>query len=587
MLFIYNYTNKEKSKMANNFDNEASIIIAGEAGQGIETITQIISKSIKSSGLNVFYALEYMSRIKGGCNSSTIRISGKKVYAYREKADFIFAISKDALSHLKKRVFDNTTIIYEYENQEVLDKSKNSIKIEFSLLAKDFGGSIYTNTIVSGIIMGILNINLEFLQNHLKQIFSDKGNDVVEKNLQASSKGYEIGKNLAQEQAISINLTKDDSVDNDIFVNGNDAAALGCIAGGCDFISSYPMSPSTGVLTFMAQHSDEFKIIVEQAEDEIAAINMGIGAWYAGGRAMTTTSGGGFALMTEAVSLSGMLETPMVIYLGQRPGPATGLPTRMEQGDLNLALYSGHGEFPRIILAPGNLEDAFTLAQKAFNMADKFQVPVFILSDQYFADIAYNTKSFDIEKIENQNYIQKTSEDYKRYAFSENSISPRGIPSFGEGLVVVDSDEHDEEGHITEDLDLRIKMVNKRMGKLDLIKNDSILPEFFGKKEATTLIVGWGSTCNTIKEALCEIHNPDFAFLYFKQIYPLNINILDHFKNAKGPKKIICIENNYSGQFANLLKLELNIDVDAKILKYNGMPFSVEELVLKINEVTK
>lgn len=576
--------------MANNFDNEASIIIAGEAGQGIETITQVISKAIKSSGLNVFYALEYMSRIKGGCNSSTIRISGKKVYAYREKADFIFALSKDALSHLKKRVFDNTTIIYEYENQEVLNKSSNNTKIDFSLLAKDFGGSIYINTIVSGIIMGILSIDLEALQNHLKQHFSDKGDDIVEKNLQASAKGYEIGKEIALKQSISINIKKDHSLENNIFINGNDAVALGCIAGGCDFISSYPMSPSTGVLTFMAQHSDEFKIIVEQAEDEIAAINMGIGAWYAGGRAMTTTSGGGFALMTEAVSLSGMLETPMVIYLGQRPGPATGLPTRMEQGDLNLVLYSGHGEFPRIILAPGNLEDAFTLAQKAFNMADKFQVPVFILSDQYFADAAYNTTPFDIENFENQNYIQKTSEDYKRYAFNENNISPRGIPGFGEGLVVVDSDEHDEEGHITEDLDLRIKMVDKRMAKLDLIKNETIPPDYFGEKKAKTLIVGWGSTCNAIKEALCEIHNPDFAFLYFKQIYPLNISILDHFKNEngeKGAKRIICVENNYSGQFANLLKRELNIDVDTKILKYNGMPFSVEELVLKINEVAK
>lgn len=584
MLFIDVISKGGKYKMASNFDKGTSIIIAGEAGQGIETITQIISKSLKSSGLNVFYALEYMSRIKGGCNSSTIRISGKKVDAYREKADFIFAISKDALAHLEKRVFNDTTIIYEYENQKVLDKSTKKTKIDFSVLAKDFGGSIYTNTIVSGIIMGILNINLEFLQDYLKQIFSDKGNDVVEKNLQASAKGYEIGKNLAQEQAISINLSKDNSVDKDIFINGNDAAALGCIAGGCDFVSSYPMSPSTGVLTFMAQHSDEFKILVEQAEDEIAAINMGIGSWYAGGRAMTTTSGGGFALMTEAVSLSGMLETPMVIYLGQRPGPATGLPTRMEQGDLNLALYSGHGEFPRIILAPGNLEDAFSLAQKAFNMADKFQVPVFILSDQYFADVAYNTKPFDIENFKNQDYIQKTAEDYKRYAFSENNISPRGIPGFGEGLVVVDSDEHDEEGHITEDFDLRIKMVNKRMAKLDLIKNDSVLPEFFGEKVATTLIVAWGSTYNAIKEAMCEINNPDVAFLYFKQVYPLNIDISNYFKNAK---KIICVENNFAGQFANLLKLELNINVDEKILKYNGMPFSVEELVLKINEVIK
>lgn len=566
-----------------DFNKEISLVLAGEAGQGIETITYLISKAIKAGGFNVFYTIEYMSRIKGGCNSSTIRISSNKICAYKEKADFIFAISKDALKHVEKRISDKTFIIYEYDNQELLEKFINKMKIEFSILARESGGTIYTNTIISGIIMGILNIDLSLFQENLKQIFSDKGNEVIDKNLSASSKGYDIGKKFVEEKNIKINIEKNNLAD-DILINGNDAIALGCIAGGVDFISSYPMSPSTGILTFMAKYSKEFNVLVEQAEDEIAAINMGLGAWYAGGRAMTSTSGGGFALMCEAVSLSGMTETPMVIFLGQRPGPATGLPTRMEQGDLNLALYSGHGEFPRIILAPGNLEDAFFLAQKAFNLADKFQVPVFILSDQYFSDSCYNIKPFDLEKTEIAQYIEKTSTDYKRYAFNENGISPRGIPGFGEGLVVVDSDEHDEEGHITEDLDLRTQMVNKRMSKFALIKEDIISPKFFGGIEARILIVGWGSTCNVIKEALNEINNPDIAFLYFKQVYPLNKNILEYFKNIE---KIFCIENNYTGQFANLLKLELGISVDEKILKYNGLPFSVEELIVKINEVLK
>lgn len=570
-----------------NFDKEISFVLAGEAGQGIDTITHIIAKVLKLGGFNVFYTLEYMSRIKGGCNSSSIRVSGRKVCAYCERADFVFAMSKGAIKHLEKRISQGTFILYEYDNSELLDKFENKTKVDFSVMAKEFGESIYANTIISGIIMGILNIDLKLLQEYLKQTFSGKDNEIVEKNLQASAKGYEIGTNLVREKNILINIPKDESIKNEIFLNGNDAVALGCIAGGVDFISSYPMSPSTGILTFMAKHSSEFNILVEQAEDEIAAINMGLGAWYAGSRAMTTTSGGGFALMTEAVSLSGMTEMPMVIYLGQRPGPATGLPTRTEQGDLNLALYSGHGEFPRIILTPGTLEDAFYLAQKAFNLADKFQVPVFILSDQYFADSCYGTKSFDMGKVEIEEFIEKTVKDYKRYALTENGISPRGIPNLGEGLVVVDSDEHDEEGHITEDHDVRIQMVNKRMAKFDLIKKDSFLPEFFGNADASNLVIGWGSTCNAIKEALDEINNPDVAFLYFKQVYPLNIEILEHFKNTKGAKKIICIETNFTGQFANLLKLELDVNVDEKILKYNGLTFSVEELVLKINEVIK
>jgi len=568
-----------------NSGNEVSILIAGEAGQGIDTITQIIAETIKKYGLNVFYTKEYMSRIKGGCNSSTIRISGGKVCAYKENADFVFAISKDALKHLEKRISVNTTIIYEYENQEVLDKFENKIKTEFSSISKEFGGSIYENTIISGVIIGILNIDLELLQEKIKQMFSGKENDVVNKNLQASAKGYDIGRSFAKERNISINIKEDNLIQDEILITGNDAVALGCIAGGVDFVSSYPMSPSTGVLTFMAKHSSDFNILVEQAEDEIAAINMGLGAWFAGARAMTTTSGGGFALMTEAVSLSGMTETPMVIYLGQRPGPATGLPTRMEQGDLNLVLYAGHGEFPRIILTPGNVEDCFYLAQKAFDLADKFQIPVFIISDQYLADTCYNTKPFDVENTEIVECIEKTSADYKRYALTGNGISPRGIPGFGDGLIVVDSDEHDEEGHITEDFDVRIQMVNKRMSKLSLIKDEYILPEFFGLETAKNLVIGWGSTCNMIKESLKEIDNPDIAFLYFKQVYPINKKVLDQFKSIKNANKIICIENNYAGQFANLLKLELDISVDEKILKYNGMPFSVEELILKITEV--
>lgn len=546
------------------FDNEISIVIAGAAGQGIDTVTQVIAETVKQSEYNIFYTKEYMSRIKGGCNSSSIRISGNKVEAYKEIADFVFVISKEDLNHIKNRISENTIVISEYNVEAPLEKFKN--------------------TIISGFIIGILNIDLELLQENLKKAFSGKDNDIVEKNLQAAAKGFEAGKNLINEKNILIDIQKDAAITNEILINGNDAAALGCVAGGVDFISSYPMSPSTGILTFMAKHSKEFNILVEQAEDEIAAINIGLGAWYAGGRAMTGTSGGGFALMCEGVSLAGMIESPMVIYIGQRPGPATGLPTRTEQADLNLALYSGHGEFPRIILSPGNLEDCFYLAQKAFDLADKFQVPVFILSDQYLADSCYNTKPFDVENTEVIEYIEKTNDDYKRYALTQNGISIRGIPGYGDGFVVVDSDEHDEEGHITENLDLRIQMVEKRMAKLKSIKRESILPDYFGKPDSKFLILSWGSTCNIIKEALNEINNNDIGFLYFKQVYPLNKDVLQYFNN---PEKIICIENNYTGQFANLLKQELNIVINQKILKYNGLPFSVEELIEKISEAAK
>lgn len=572
-----------------DFQRELTIVIAGEAGQGIDLITHFIAQTAQKIGFNIFYSKEYMSRIKGGCNSSSIRISSEKVCACRESADFVFLLSSNAIEHLTAKPFEkvinsNTIVIYENGDPELLNKFDNKINIAFSSISKEVGGNIYENVIVAGIMLGILNCDSEILKEAIKKIFSDKDDAVIEKNIEVVTKSYEIGKNLQAEKAISIGIGKNNLQEGEILITGNDAAALGCIAGGVDFISAYPMSPSTGILTFMAKHSKEFNIIVEQAEDEISAINMSIGAWYAGARGMVSTSGGGFALMTEGVSLAGMIESPIVIYLGQRPGPATGLPTRTEQGDLNLALYSGHGEFPKIILAPGDLGDCFNLAQKAFNLADKFQVPVFFLTDQYLVDSCYNIKLFELNEKQIEEHIEKTPVEYKRYLLTENGISPRGIPGFGEGLVVVDSDEHDEEGHITEDLDLRTKMVNKRMKKLELIKNEAIIPYFYGEANATKMVVSWGSTSNVIKEALREINNPDIAFLHFIQVYPISQRVLDYFKNIN---KIICIENNFAGQFANLLKLELNISVDEKILKYNGLPFSIEELTTRISEAAK
>jgi 2-oxoglutarate ferredoxin oxidoreductase subunit alpha len=356
---------------------------------------------------------------------------------------------------------------------------------------------------------------------------------------------------------------------------------MGCIAGGCKFMSSYPMTPSTPLQSFMASNSDEFEMIFEQAEDEIAAINMALGGSYAGARSLVATSGSGFALMEEAVGLSGMIETPVVIYLAQRPGPAVGLPTRTSQEDLNLALYSGPGEFPRIIFAPGNLEDGFHLSQRAFNLADKYQIPVFILSDQYLADIFYNIPMIDIDATKTEHYLIKTDKKYSRYQLTDDGVSPRGIPGWGDGLVVVDSDEHDEEGHLTENLDIRDKMVEKRLKKLDLIEEDVLAPEIIGSSDYKYLIVGWGSTYGSIVEALNNLNQDKISFLYFKQVYPLDKSVSEYLSRAD---KTIIFENNAQGQFADLIKLKTGYDLHKKVLKYNGMPFSVEEIEKHLKE---
>jgi 2-oxoglutarate ferredoxin oxidoreductase subunit alpha len=277
-----------------------------------------------------------------------------------------------------------------------------------------------------------------------------------------------------------------------------------------------------------------------------------------------------------------MIESPMVIHIGQRPGPATGLPTRTEQGDLLFALNAGHGEFPRIILAPGTIEDCFYLAQRAFNLADQYQVPVFILTDQHLLESHYNISFLDPARIPLQKHFVETKQGYRRYQLTESGISPRGIPGFGEGLVVLDSDEHNEEGHITEDLDLRTKMVNKRLKKLVLLRNDIIPPEFIGSENYKTLIIGWGSTVHAIGEAFGRLGRKDVAFLHFKQVYPLHPNTKDYLQKAK---RRVIVENNGTGQFGQVIRMQTGFDMDRNILKYNGLPFSVEELEVQLKAV--
>jgi 2-oxoglutarate ferredoxin oxidoreductase subunit alpha len=482
--------------------DDLSIVLYGEAGQGIQTVENVLVRLLKISGYHVFATKEYMSRVRGGVNSTSIRVSSRPVSSYTERIDLLFALTQGDTKHLQKRISPQTVKLSQMAN----------------------------NITAVGVIAEILSIDHGLVENYVRQYFIKKDEAAIRSNLEAVNQGYALGRDL--------------KFNNQILITGAEAIALGALAGGCNFISAYPMTPSTGIFTFLSQHAAEFDLISEQAEDEISAINMALGAWYAGARAMVNTSGGGFDLMQEGLSLAGMLESPLVISLAGRPGPATGLPTRTEQADLNLALYSGHGEFPRIIFAPGNLAQAFDLTQKAFNLADKYQVPVFVLSDQYLNDSYYNIPPPNLESAPVEKYFVQTAQDYKRYQLAENGISPRGIPGFGEGLVVQDSDEHDEQGHITEDLDLRVKMVEKRLKKLDGFKADEVLPELIGAQDYTTLILGWGSTRNII-------------------------------------------ENNATAQFGNLLKLYTGIDCEEKILKYNGLPFSVEEVKDKIEEIIK
>lgn len=583
--------------------DNVSVVICGEAGQGIQTVETILVQALKRSGYHIFSTKEYMSRVRGGYNSTQIRVSSHRVSSYVNRIDILFVLSSGAIKHLEDKISPDTFIIgdpehfksikenntqeFQHRDHPGVNEQYHFLEIPLIQTAQEMGGLIFANVVAAGILSCILNVPKKMFNRIIHDIFARKGDEILQKDLKAGKKGYDLGRELMDSESgkIQLSLSVNSKIKDELLINGTDAVGFGCLAGNCKFMSSYPMTPSTPLQEFLAAHSHDFELVYEQAEDEIAAINMAVGASYAGARSIVATSGSGFALMEEGVGLAGMIETPVVIYIGQRPGPAVGLPTRTSQEDLNLALYSGTGEFPKIIFAPGKLEDAFTLTQKAFNLAEKYQIPVFILSDQYFADCYYNIPSLPVDDIKNENHLIKTPPEYKRYLITHDGITPRGIPGYGEGLVVVDSDEHDEEGHLTEDLVIRKKMVDKRLKKMENMKNDVIPPDLEGPTNYNNLVIGWGSTYWPIMEALENIRttHPDYriSFLHFKQIYPFHRSVSGYLEKADD---VIIFENNAQGQMANLIKLETGFEIQEKILKYDGMPFSVEEVEEKIKK---
>ena len=562
---------------------DISLVLSGEAGRGLNTIEKILVRTLKLSGFHIFAANEFMSRVRGGNNTVEIRVSALPVEAFVDRIDILIPLNPGAIDRMAYRLDEKTLILGEPDNIEAGYREGHKIlEAHFSAIAVEAGDAIYANSVAAGVIAGMLGADPGALDSQIDKSFGKKKKEVVEGNLAAARKGFLTGEGLLKEAGITFGLEKDEKAKADIVLSGGDAVSLGAIAGGCNFISSYPMSPSTSVLVFLAQHAEEFGLVAEQAEDEISAINMALGAWYAGARAMVTTSGGGFALMVEGLSLAGMIESPVVIHLAQRPGPATGLPTRTEQGDLLFALTAGHGEFPRIILAPGSIEEAFYLSQEAFNLADRFQAPVLILTDQYLMDSYRNISALDPDSIKVERAFVETGPEYRRYEITGDGISPRGVPGFGKGLVCADSDEHDAAGRIVEDRETRVSMVDKRLKKLDKIREAAMEPALIGGDGYRTLVVGWGSTLSVVKEALSAADISGVSFLHFRQVYPLHPRTKKYLEKAE---RIVTVENNATAQFGSLLMLETGIRPHANILKYDGHPFSVEELTRRLESI--
>lgn len=551
-----------------------NILVGGAAGQGIDTTVSTLEKLLKKSGYYVFSTRDVMSRVRGGHNFSIIRFGSEALPSHSNLLDGIVAFNLETITEHSDKLKDNGFILCD---SNLPTDNPKAIKLNMEETAKNIGNPRVFGIIATGVILKLFGEYLDYADEVIKESVKSQYYDI---NIRAIQEGY----NMVDARYDHI----DSNFKDWLLLSGNQSVALGAIAGGLKFYAAYPMSPSTSIMEYLASKSISTDIVVEQAEDEIAAINMAIGGYYAGARSMTGTSGGGFSLMVEALGLSGIAEIPLVVVNVQRPGPATGLPTRTEQSDLKFVVSASHGEFPRMVMAVRDHKDAFYQTARAFELAEKYQIPVIILSDQYIADSIATVEPFDLSKypMPLPEIPEDTDDEYLRYKLTEDGISPRRIPGETKALVSADSDEHTERGWITESSEVRINMMDKRMLKLEKLKEDLIEPEVIGAKDCDTLLIGWGSTYGPIKEAIKILNsgkdNDKYAALLFGDVYPLPTKkLLDRSKTAKN---IINVEQNATGQLAGLIREYTGIECTSSILKYDGRQISADEIVKAVRK---
>lgn len=552
-----------------------NILLGGAAGDGIETMSALFEKLLKQSGCHLFTIRDFMSRVRGGHNFTQIRFGNHPLHAHRDSLDGIFAIDETTYRTHQYRLSADGFILCD---QSLAIEDPRLLKLPLSDVAKGLENHKVLSSVAIGALLKIFDFSLEHAAGILETSLRE---DLVNINLSALHRGFDL-----TEPRFGL---KPVHTSDHLLLSGNTAIGLGAVAAGIKFYSAYPMSPSTSLLDFFSAHSSSMTIAVEQAEDEIAAINMAIGASYAGAPAMTGTSGGGFSLMVEALGFTGIAEIPLVAVDVQRPGPATGFPTRTEQSDLKFVISASQGEFPRMVIALRDHADCFYQTARSIALAQKYQIPVILLSDQYLADATTTVPIFDASEIVRFNAPEITSlttdQPYRRYTQSESGISPMIIPGKTEALVRVDSDEHDEFGQITESATVRNQMVEKRMKKLEGLKKELIEPEFWGDHQCQSLLVGFGSTSGAIKEAvdLLNAKEMHYGALIFGDIYPLPTNRLKHF--AAQVVEVINIEQNATGQLASLIREETLISCEHSILKYDGRQLSVDDILTGIKNL--
>ena len=568
--------------------------IGGEAGDGIASTGKIFAQALSRAGRHVFTSKDFASRIRGGYTAYKVRTSVDRVQSVVDRLDVLIALTERTVDENVNELHEESVIIFDGDRTEFSDfeapDDTVSLDVPLKALAEEAGGAIMRNIVALGAVCAVTEFPIENLDESLAKRFGDKGESIVENNKEAARLGYDY---VEDEYADVDNPYSLETTDNDyVLLNGDEAIGMGAIAAGCRFYAGYPITPATDVMEYLTGRIEQFGGHVVQAEDELAAINIALGAARAGARAMTATSGPGIDLMAETFGLVATSETPLVVTNVMRSGPSTGMPTKQEQGDLNMMLKGGHGEISRFVLAPTSVAECFHKTVEAFNLAEKYQIPVYLTADLSLAvtERTYEPEEFDMDEVEidrgklvDENEISKwqnEKDQFRAHAVTADGVSPRAIPGTEGGVHMSTGLEHDELGRRTEETDVRVEQVDKRYRKVETAEeHEQFDYREFGDSDADNLVISWGSNEGTIVEALDYLDDTDVRVLSVPYMFPRP----DLSEDVAEASDVVVIEANATGQFADVVEHDV-LERVKRINKYDGVDFKADELADKIKQ---
>jgi 2-oxoglutarate ferredoxin oxidoreductase subunit alpha len=562
---------------------DVTIGIGGAAGDGLDKTGDTLARTAGRLGLYVYAYNSYQSIIRGGHIWLRIRMGENKLHSHGDHLHALIALNQDTIERHAREVESGGIIFFNSDkvncDRSLLQEGVTCLGLPISELIKPFGRvpAVMQNSVLLGALLYWLNLDFKVTEEVYEDTFGHKGQEIIDQNTGIARAGYDYARENIESPAVDWEYSHVRRP----FMTGNEALALGAVAAGLKFYSAYPMTPASSILHWLVAHKEKAGVVVKQAEDELAVANMAIGAGLAGARAMCGTSGGGFALMSEAVGLAGMIEAPVVFVNVQRGGPSTGLPTKTGQADLNQVYGASQGDYPRIIIAPSTVVDAFYTAAAAHNLAEEIQGPVLIVSDLLLGEhpetIEPDALRPDVP-IERGKLLSEVPDDYKRFAMTADGISPRVLPGAEGTAFVAASDDHDEQGVVISDeytnTAVRRKMHEKRMAKVEAVRDKLAPPVLEGPADANVTLVAWGSTWGVIHEAIQGLAEAGVTanHLHIKYLHPFHADEVTDI--LSGSQRIIVVENNFSGQFARFMRAETGIKADHHVRKYDGEPFT-------------